>query len=105
MTAAAAALAVGLIADARQRHRQINGFLMKQPKHAAYDRIQKEVPMMKPYRVLLASMLTVLALMLTGPPAGAQSKKPAPKAAAPKVALLDINSASKADLSALMGIG
>jgi len=58
---------------------------------------------MKRYRRLIASMLTVLGLMLSGPLAMAQTK-PATKVA-PKAAPLDINTATKAELTALAGIG
>ena len=59
---------------------------------------------MKRYRLLAASILAVVALMFSAPLAVAQTKKPAPKAAA-KAALLDINTASKAALAMLTGIG
>jgi competence protein ComEA len=63
---------------------------------------------MKRYRLLVASIVTVVALMLSAPLSVAQAptKKPAPKAATTtKAALLDINSASKAELTGLPGVG
>jgi competence protein ComEA len=61
---------------------------------------------MKSLRLLVISTLTILALVLSAPIGFAQTKKPATKAAATtKATLLDINSASKAALSALPGIG
>jgi competence protein ComEA len=60
---------------------------------------------MKHYRLLAASVLTAMALMIGGSIGVAQTTKPAPKAAAAKAVLVDINSASKAELSALPGIG
>ncbi len=63
---------------------------------------------MKHHRLLAASILAVVALMLGAPVVGvAQTKKPATTTAAPtaKAAVVDINSASKAELSALTGIG
>jgi competence protein ComEA len=56
---------------------------------------------MKRYRLL--AILAVLSLMLATPLVA--QTKPAAKAATAKVALLDINSASKADLSMLTGVG
>jgi competence protein ComEA len=57
---------------------------------------------MKRYRLL--AILAVVALMFSAPMAMAQAKKPAPKTAkAP--APLDINSATKAELTTLAGIG
>jgi competence protein ComEA len=65
---------------------------------------------MKPYRLLAASILAAATLMLNVP-ADAQTK-PKGKATtaskettAPKATLLDINTASKAELAALAGIG
>ena len=61
---------------------------------------------MKRYHLFLASILAVVTLMLGAPVGVAQTKKPATKAAAAaKVTLLDINSASKAELSGLPGVG
>jgi len=61
---------------------------------------------MKRYQLLAASILAVVALMLGAPVGAAQTKKPATtKAATATVAVVDINSASKAELSALTGIG
>jgi len=61
---------------------------------------------MKSLRLLAIATFTSLALLLVSPAGFAQTKKPATKAAAaPRAALLDINSASKAELSALPGIG
>jgi DNA uptake protein ComE-like DNA-binding protein len=62
---------------------------------------------MRSLRTLVISTLTIAALMLSAPVVSyAQAKKPATKAAAaPATALIDINSASKADLSGLPGIG
>jgi len=57
---------------------------------------------MKRYR--LFAILTVVALMLNAPLAVAQTKKPAPKVAT-AAAPLDINSATKAELTTLAGIG
>jgi competence protein ComEA len=67
----------------------------------------KGVPFMKHYRLLAASILAVVALMLGAPVGVAQTKKPATTKAATtaKAAVVDINSASKAELSALTGIG
>jgi len=63
------------------------------------------------HRLLVASVLTVFALML-GAPAGvaqttskAKGTTTAKPTAAPKAALLDINTATKAELTALPGIG
>src|SRR5436190_1902298 len=70
----------------------------------------REGPMIR-HRLLVASVLAVLALML-GAHAGLAQTTPkakgtttAKKTAAPKAALLDINTASKAELTALPGIG
>jgi DNA uptake protein ComE-like DNA-binding protein len=53
----------------------------------------------------LLAIVAVLALMFSAPIA-AQTQKPAPKApAAPTAALIDINTATKAELTALAGIG
>jgi len=60
---------------------------------------------MKRYRLLAASVLAVVALMFNAPLTIAQAKKPATKAATTKAAVLDINSASKAELAALTGVG
>jgi competence protein ComEA len=61
---------------------------------------------MKRYHLHLASMLVAVALLLGAPSMGvAQTKKPAAKAATAKAAPLDINSASKAELATLTGIG
>jgi competence protein ComEA len=59
-------------------------------------------------RLLIATMLAMLALTLGEGAANAQSKpKPAPaaKAQAAKAPLIDVNSASKQDLMTLPGIG
>ena len=59
-------------------------------------------------RLLIATMLAVLALTLGEGAANAQSKpKPAPaaKSQAAKAPLIDVNSASKQDLMTLPGIG
>jgi len=61
---------------------------------------------MKRYHLYLASMLVAVALLLGAPATGvAQTKKPATKAATAKPAPLDINSATKAELATLTGIG
>jgi DNA uptake protein ComE-like DNA-binding protein len=61
---------------------------------------------MKRYHLLAASILAVVVLMLSAPLGIAQTKKPATKAAAATTAaVLDINSASKAALTALPGVG
>jgi len=62
---------------------------------------------MKRYQLLAASILAVVALMFSTPVGAAQTKKPAPAktATTAKAAPVDINSASKAELSALTGIG
>ncbi len=59
---------------------------------------------MKRYQLLAASILAVVTLMLGAPLGVAQTKKP-PTATATTAAVLDINSASKAELTALPGIG
>jgi DNA uptake protein ComE-like DNA-binding protein len=65
---------------------------------------------MRVQRLVLAITTAVMAVLLAGAPALAQSKpaKPAAKteaAAKPAVALIDLNSASKAELMTLTGIG
>ena len=66
---------------------------------------------MNRHRLLIASMLAVFALTLGAPsglaqaPSKAKGTTTAKKAAAPKAALLDINTATKAELTALPGIG
>jgi competence protein ComEA len=62
----------------------------------------KGVPPMKRYRLL--AILAVIGLMLNAPLAVGQTKKPATKAAT-AAAPLDINSATKAELTTLAGIG
>jgi len=61
--------------------------------------------MMKTRFLFFVPMLAVVAFLLSTPADAAQSKKPAAKAAAPAATLLDINTASKADLATLPGIG
>src|SRR5690349_16702576 len=65
---------------------------------------------MRIQRLVLAFTMAVMTLMLATAPAFAQAKpaKPAAKATAatkPAVTLLDLNSASKAELMTLTGIG
>jgi DNA uptake protein ComE-like DNA-binding protein len=63
---------------------------------------------MKRYQLLVASILAVVALMIGAPAGVAQTKKPATttkSATTAKAAVLDINSASKAELAGLTGIG
>ena len=68
---------------------------------------------MKLQRLLLAVLTTMVSVMLVSAPAFAQAKPaatPAPKPAAtttakPAVTLIDLNSASKAELMTLPGIG
>jgi competence protein ComEA len=63
---------------------------------------------MKRNRMLSLAIIAVMGLFLGGATASAQTKPKSPtaaKAAPAKAAVLDINSASKADLSALPGIG
>jgi competence protein ComEA len=60
---------------------------------------------MKHYRLFAASILAIVALMFGAPIGAAQTTKPTTKTATTKAALLDINSASKAGLAALTGIG
>src|SRR5262249_4929758 len=63
---------------------------------------------MKRYRLLAASMLAIAALTLNTPLAAQttpKGKATTSKSTAPKAAVLDINTASKADIAALPGIG
>ena len=60
---------------------------------------------MKRYRLFATSILAVMALMFNAPCAVAQTKTPPTKTATAKPAPLDINTASKAQLSALTGVG
>jgi competence protein ComEA len=60
---------------------------------------------MKSLRVLVISTLTIVALLLSAPVGIAQTKKTAAKAATAKAPLIDLNTASKEQLSALAGIG
>ena len=66
---------------------------------------------MNRHRLLIASLLAVFALTLSVPTSLAQTTPKAKRAttakptAAPKAALLDINTATKAELTALPGIG
>jgi DNA uptake protein ComE-like DNA-binding protein len=57
---------------------------------------------MRTYRILLTAFLLVLALLS---PLQAADKPAAPNASAVKVELVDINSATEAQLKALPGIG
>src|SRR4051812_1745188 len=56
-------------------------------------------------RVVAALILATLMLTFSMPVGFAQTRKSAPKPAASTAQLLDINSASKAELTALPGIG
>jgi competence protein ComEA len=63
---------------------------------------------MRLQRIVLAVTAAVMAMMLAGAPAIAQTKpaaKPPAAAAKPAAALIDLNSASKAELMTLTGIG
>jgi DNA uptake protein ComE-like DNA-binding protein len=66
---------------------------------------------MNRHRLLVVSLLAVLAMTLGAPASVAQSTPKAKRTmtakptAAPKAALLDINTATKAELTALPGIG
>jgi competence protein ComEA len=62
---------------------------------------------MKSLRLLVITTLTIVALLLSAPVPveAAQAKKTATKAATAKAAPVDINTASKEQLSALPGIG
>jgi competence protein ComEA len=60
---------------------------------------------MRLQRIVLAVTASVMAMMLAGAPAFAQTKPAKPAAAKPAAALIDLNSASRAELMTLAGIG